>query len=70
MREIVQLVDYNGKYRSILLFDNKPISYISDNRKEAIIYTEKELEYAISYYKKFKIPVMVERRKVISHKEI
>jgi hypothetical protein len=70
MREVVQLVDENGRYRSVLLFDNRPISYISNKRKEAMIYTEKELDYAISYYKKFRIPIMIERRNVLNHKEI
>jgi hypothetical protein len=70
MREVIQLVDLHGRYRSVMLFQNEPISFISTDRKEAMVYTEKELDYAVAYYKSLKVPIKIERRTVLTHKEI
>ena len=69
-KQIVQLVDTTGKYRSLLHSYGVPMDFKSANRMSAIVYSEDELEVALEYYKKRGIDIIIEKRVAVTTKEI
>lgn len=69
-KAITQLVDDKGIYRSLLFSYGQAVDFKSANRMSAIVYSEDELETALEYYKKRGINIMIEKRTVVTSKEI
>lgn len=70
MREIIQLMDTDGNYRSLLSLNNEMTDFKSVKRSSAIVYTFDELQIALKYYEMRGIKVMIEQTKVVTSKEI
>lgn len=70
-KKVYQLLDAKCKYRSCIIFKGEPIDYISDNKKDALVYTYDEAKKFAKYYIEEKnIPVMIECRTVNSRKDL
>jgi hypothetical protein len=70
MREVVQLIDRDGNYRSLLSLHNKMADFKSAKRTNAIVYSPDELQTALSYYEMRGIDVIIETTKVLTSKQI
>jgi hypothetical protein len=70
IRVVDQLVDDRGRYRSIIMVYGEPMEFVSQDRKEAIIYSQPELSRAIDYYKENNVSVSISRRYFINSEEI
>jgi hypothetical protein len=70
MREVIQLIDRDGNYRSLLSLHNKMTDFKSVKRTNAIVYSPNELETALKYYEMRGIDVIIETTKVVTSKEI
>ena len=61
IRVVDQLVDDRGRYRSVIIVYGEPVEFISQDRKQAIIYSQPELDRAIDYYKENNVNVSINR---------
>lgn len=70
MREVVQLIDKDGKYRSLISLHNQMADFKSVKRTNAIVYSSDELQTALKYYEMRGIDVIIETTKVLTSKQI
>ena len=69
MEKMYQIVDRYGKYRSRAKICGEEVDFVSKKHKEALVYTLDEAKALVKYYvEERNIPVMIEKRFVVSKK--
>lgn len=65
LKRVYQVIDKRGHYRSIITSNGEIVDFISEDSKDAIVYTYDELKKVITYYAhELNIPVMIETKRI------